>query len=90
MGKCRSISESLLRFNILGWIVVVIYNNVSFFFCIFSRSFFMLYNTFLYQRLMCFFSFSSQIILIIFCQCLKKVYFCIRLARGAELFLLTY
>ena len=51
----------------------------------FPVSFFMFYNTFANQRLTKKFSFYSKIISDIFCLYCKKVYFCIRLARGAKL-----
>ena len=50
---------------------------------------FMFYNTFANQRLTKKFSFYSKIIPDIFCLYCKKVYFCIRLARGAKLLSLT-
>ena len=50
---------------------------------------FMFYNTFANQRLTKKFSFYSKIISDIFCLYCKKVYFCIRLARGAKLLSLT-
>ncbi|RHB38247.1 hypothetical protein DW888_00005 [Bacteroides nordii] len=52
----------------------------------FPVSFFMFYNTFANQRLTKKFSFYSKIIPDIFCLYCKKVYFCIRLARGAKPF----
>ena len=55
----------------------------------FPVSFFMFYNTFANQRLTKKFSFYSKIIPDIFCLYCKKVYFCIRLARGAKLLSLT-
>ena len=55
----------------------------------FPVSFFMFYNTFANQRLTKKFSFYSKIISDIFCLYCKKVYFCIRLARGAKLLSLT-
>ena len=51
---------------------------------------FMFYNTFANQRLTKKFSFYSKIIPDIFCLYCKKVYFCIRLARGAKLLSLTW
>ena len=51
---------------------------------------FMFYNTFANQRLTKKISFYSKIIPDIFCLYCKKVYFCIRLARGAKLLSLTY
>ena len=50
---------------------------------------FMFYNTFANQRLTKKISFYSKIIPDIFCLYCKKVYFCIRLARGAKLLSLT-
>ena len=50
---------------------------------------FMFYNTFANQRLTKKFPFYSKIIPDIFCLYCKKVYFCIRLARGAKLLSLT-
>ena len=50
---------------------------------------FMFYNTFANQRLTKKFSFYSKITPDIFCLYCKKVYFCIRLARGAKLLSLT-
>ena len=55
----------------------------------FPVSFFMFYNTFANQRLTKKFPFYSKIIPDIFCLYCKKVYFCIRLARGAKLLSLT-
>ena len=55
----------------------------------FPVSFFMFYNTFANQRLTKKFSFYSKITPDIFCLYCKKVYFCIRLARGAKLLSLT-
>lgn len=66
-----------------------IYYNVPPFFFFFPVSFFMFYNTFANQRLTKKFSFYSKIIPDIFCLYCKKVYFCIRLARGAKLLSLT-
>ena len=63
--------------------------NVPPFFFFFPVSFFMFYNTFANQRLTKKFSFYSKIIPDIFCLYCKKVYFCIRLARGAKLLSLT-
>ena len=51
---------------------------------------FMFYNTFANQRLTKKFPFYSKIIPDIFCLYCKKVYFCIRLARGAKLLSLTW
>ena len=51
---------------------------------------FMFYNTFANQRLTKKISFYSKIIPDIFCLYCKKVYFCIRLARGAKLLSLTW
>ena len=51
---------------------------------------FMFYNTFANQRLIKKISFYSKIIPDIFCLYCKKVYFCIRLARGAKLLSLTW
>ena len=66
----------------------IYYNVPPFFF--FSLSFiFMFYNTFANQRLTKKFSFYSKITPDIFCLYCKKVYFCIRLARGAKLLSLT-
>ena len=56
----------------------------------FPVSFFMFYNTFANQRLTKKISFYSKIIPDIFCLYCKKVYFCIRLARGAKLLSLTW
>lgn len=58
---------------------------------LFLPSVFMFYNTFAYQRITKKFPIYSKIIPDIFCLYCKKVYFCIRLARGAKPFLsLTY
>ena len=58
---------------------------------LFLSSVFMFYNTFAYQRITKKFPIYSKIIPDIFCIYCKKVYFCIRLARGAKPFLsLTY
>ena len=54
---------------------------------LFLPSVFMFYNTFAYQRITKKFPFYSKIIPDIFCIYCKKVYFCIRLARGAKPFL---
>lgn len=69
----------------------LIYYNVPPFSLFFLPSVFMFYNTFAYQRITKKFPFYSKIIPDIFCIYCKKVYFCIRLARGAKPFLsLTY
>ena len=52
----------------------------------FPVSFFMFYNPFAYQRIRKKFPFYSKIIRDMFCVYCKKVYFCIRLARGAKPF----
>ena len=72
-----------------AFICARIYYNVPPFFFFFPVSFFMFYNTFANQRLTKKFSFYSKIIPDIFCLYCKKVYFCIRLARGAKLLSLT-
>ena len=72
-----------------AFICARIYYNVPPFFFFFPVSFFMFYNTFANQRLTKKFPFYSKIIPDIFCLYCKKVYFCIRLARGAKLLSLT-
>ena len=72
-----------------AFICARIYYNVPPFFFFFPVSFFMFYNTFANQRLTKKISFYSKIIPDIFCLYCKKVYFCIRLARGAKLLSLT-
>lgn len=72
-----------------AFICARIYYNVPPFFFFFPVSFFMFYNTFANQRLTKKFSFYSKITPDIFCLYCKKVYFCIRLARGAKLLSLT-
>ena len=73
-----------------AFICARIYYNVPPFFFFFPVSFFMFYNTFANQRLTKKFPFYSKIIPDIFCLYCKKVYFCIRLARGAKLLSLTW
>ena len=68
-----------------------VYITMCLLFSSFSLPFiFMFYNTFANQRLTKKFSFYSKITPDIFCLYCKKVYFCIRLARGAKLLSLTY
>ena len=78
-----------LYFNFLSraFICALIYYNVPPFSLLFLPSVFMFYNTFAYQRITKKFPIYSKIIPDIFCIYCKKVYFCIRLARGAKPFL---
>ena len=72
-----------------AFICARIYYNVPPFFFFSLPFIFMFYNTFANQRLTKKISFYSKIIPDIFCLYCKKVYFCIRLARGAKLLSLT-
>ena len=77
---------ALSRIRMLVYIIMCSSFSLSF-----PVSFFMFYNPFAYQRIREKFPLYSKIIRDMFCVYCKKVYFCIRLARGAKPFLsLTY